>query len=864
MKTSHVWYFNFIFFILLALPINGKAESHADILFYQTVLGNVNKMSTPRTCEALLYEQKSCSHLFNLFEGDRSTGVFFRMISDSAWDTCKKYIPNSKEISINELEKKLSENTQTSLGLRNDFFLSKVESCLPKKYNRKDSDVKAQSKFIVTLGYDYLNRIKKSTALLTEEIKNLNSIVGEPITTGIPCEQFSLPHDVKICQDINSQNCKPKSELGLYTATLFESAIEPLIALKASYKNLSDSFSKTRTLRKPANQEILKDLTNKMKSLESLYPLLKGKSLGPFIANETSGGRIPSKEKLQEVIKTQLLENRENLSKKLNENVDMNNCIAHGEDRYCKDFDENFSRLPAREDVNFFDKDGKNSPSIRIKNIAASEIYGTNQCLDNVRGLKGEFNSFAADFSINVGLTIFTGGTSLLVRAGGQGVKLALAGHKAMLLADAAFLATGAEEAISTCSKELNKIESSTEEKKSTSLNVCPVSLAKPESVVVANYQACVTGAMMASLNALPFVPAAVSKYLSRVKTPKTGGETTASGFGSLLKFKTPKKAFDPHDLRTAGTILPSGKMQDPSTLFKRDGVYVYIIDDKGNMVLSHRTPDLSAGTKEGDQFLGTHRGLFNKLSEKGGDVTIVAAGEIRVVGGVPVKVSTRAGSFHSTPEEVLASMKQLVNADDKMIIDILMKEYGKLSPADRANSMVVEMHMEDFLDSNPGAKAIFENMQKKLTELTDVRLETTRKELEARGLLPKEIETKFVREVAGDAHIEGRAAAVAEIECSKTKSCAEQLDTYQKLARKFLQKYKNASSSEEAIIAKTVIKELEGASTKDKAFAFFNTRISLLLKEGPIEFIRTGKPESYGITEQEALKYLDEWSKQF
>lgn len=848
-----------LFFLFLSFPIVGKAD-FSDVAFYGDVLKSFNQttgLNKTYICGALIHEQKNCSHLFNMFERDKSTGLFFGMISDSPWDTCKKYVNSSKEISIGELEKKLAENKQTSLGLRNDYFSSKIEQCLPTNKKLKPADLETQKKIIVTMGYDYLNRFKKSTGQLADEVKRLNSILGESIESGLPCGDFSMPHDAKICQDIKSQKCKSNNELGIFVDTLYENAIEPLIALKKANKELSEKFSKTRTLYRPENREILKDLKNKIKSIESQFPLLKGKMLGAFLESETEGGKIPSKSKLQAAVKGQLVENRNNITKKINENIDLNNCIVYGDDSYCKKFNEHLERMPPHQDVVFFEKDGSN----RLKNLASTELYNTNQCLDDFRGLKNEFNSFASDFSINVGLTIFTGGAGLLARAGGTGVKAALAGHKAMLVADAAFLGAGVDEAISTCSKELNKLEQISPEKNQT-INACPASLASPEHVVVANYQGCVTGAMMASLNALPFVPAVVSKYLSRTRAPKmaTG---SASEMNDLMKFKAPKKAFDPHDLRTTGTILPSGKVQDPSVVFNRDGVYVYIVDDKGNMVLSHRTPNLNAGTKDGDQFLGTHRGLYNKLSEKG-DAVVVAAGEIRVVGGVPITVSPRAGSFHNTPEEVLANMKKSVTPEENKMIDNLLAEYRNLSPEDRSNSMMVDMHFEDYLDDNPAAKETFNKMQKHLKDLTEKRLEVAKEAMTSRGLTSKNVETKFTHEVSGDAHIEGRAAAVAEINCSKDKSCAKQMETYQKLAKKFIEKYNGPKESEKAVMAKLEFKDLNGLSQKEKAFQFFGQRSYLLFKEGPIEFIQNARPEKFGITADEALKYLDEWSKQF
>ncbi len=854
MKTN----FHTLIFLSLILPFTARAELHENVSFIQSVLNKISSSTSPKnyTCGNLVIEQNSCSNLLNIFKRDESTGMFFGMINDSPWDTCKKYLPDSKDISLNQLEKTLAENNRTGLGLRNNYFSSHIEECFPKSDQSKP-EAATQKKIVLTMGYDYLNRLKKSTSAMSEEVKRVNSIIGDPIEKGLPCDKFSMPQDAKICGDIKDQKCKPRNELALYTDSLYENAIEPLIALKQARKALLENFSKTRTLWRPESRNALKDLDNKMKSIESQFPILKGKELAPFMASETRDGKIPDKTKLQTAIKNQLVENRTTLSKKLNENVDMNNCIVYGEESSCKDFTERFERVPPREEVMFFEKGM--SPENRTKARVASQLYNTNQCLDDFRGLKNEFNSFAADFSINVGLTIFTGGTGLLARAGGMGVKMAVAGHRAMLIADAAFLGKGVDEAINTCSKELNKLESMPTAAANTN-NACPVSLAAPESVVVANYQGCVTGAMMASLNALPFVPAAVSKYLARVKVPKTA---VAEEVKDLWKFKGPKKAFDPHDLKSTGTILPNGKIQDPSKVFNRDGVYVYLVDEKGNMVISHRTPDLSAGVKEGDQFLATHRGLYSTLSKEG-DAVVVAAGEIRVVGGVPVSVSPRAGSFHNTPEEVLENIKKMGSAEEKANADKILKEMKSIPPEESKEAWMVEMHMEDYLDANPSLRSTYQKVKEQLIDLTDKRLAITKESMSSKGLLPKDVETEFTRNVAGDAHIEGKAAAIAEINCSKSKSCSNQLDAYQKIAKKFIEKYKSPKGSENAVYKKFTEQIGNNKTEKDRAFNFLNQRSSLLFKEGPIEFMQNAHPEKFGLTPEQAMKYLDEWSKQF
>ena len=375
----------------LVLPVKSFAElSKEKITFFQSTLNQVNKSPLEYTCGAIVHEQNNCSRIFNLFERDKSTGLFFGMISDSPWDSCKKVAPSSKEVSLLELEKKLAEDKRTGLGLRANFFNSRATECFFKSSKPNESENESQKKFAVSMGYDYLNRIKKSTAAYADEIKKINSIIGDPIAKDIPCGQFSMPLDAKICLGIKNQKCAPKNELGLYTDSLIENAIEPLVALKKAYKDLSDGFSKTRTLRKHANQEALKNLTNKMIFIESQFPILKGKSLASYIATNVNGsGLIPDRNQLMEKVKEQLLENRTNISKKLTENVNMNNCLIYGDSSYCKNFEENVERIPRHEEVYFFSTDKQANSTLRLKNLAVTELYNSTQCMDDFRGQIG-------------------------------------------------------------------------------------------------------------------------------------------------------------------------------------------------------------------------------------------------------------------------------------------------------------------------------------------------------------------------------------------------------------------------------------------------------------------------------------------
>jgi hypothetical protein len=825
---------------------NAKADLRENAKFYNST---IKKINTPKkfsiNCLNQIKEAKECSYLFSLFERDQSTGMFFGMISDSPWDSCKKYITQSKNISTQELENRYSRDDRTSLGIRSNFFSTKMNECLNSK-----SEQETQEKIIVSMGYDYLNRINQSTNKLTNEIKSINNILGDPIEKNIPCDEFNFPNDKKICTDIKNQNCLSKNELETFSKQIFETAIEPIIALNKKLRALRSQTFGRGGVPKFIRDEI-KKVENSIVLIEEQNPIIKGKTLRPFIESLSSSELSVDNNKLQNTIKSQLIENRKALSDKINENIDMNNCLLNGEERYCKKFNDNSKRLPPHQDIMFFEKGNLTDQQKKI-NYTTSEFYNATQCMDNFRGLKNEFNEFATDFSVNVGLTLLSGGVGALAKIG-QGAKIAIYSERAMMVIDAGFLGTGVKEAAENCSNELNKLElKNTDSLKS----VCPISQSSPESIVVANYQSCVTGAILSSLNALPFVPIAVSKYLARSKSQKSIIENLSADTQKLISFKGPRKAMDPYDLKKTGTILPAGKIQNVQKVFERDGVYVFIIDEKGNMVISHRAPDLNAGTKDTNQFLGTHRGLYSKLLESG-ESTVVAAGEIRVIGGRPISVSPRAGSFHNTPEDILISLKA-ASSEEQKAIDSLLAEY-KTAPKDDP------FHMEDFVDAHPKLKAIFEEVQKKLKELNDKRMDIVKNSMEEKKLIPKESNVNFNTNVSGDAHIEGKAAAIAEIECSKNKSCAGQIVALKESARKFLEKYKTPKEAVDTIFLKYKnVDDVLKLSERERAYQFFQRRSELLLKEGPIEFLQNSRPESYGLKMENAMKYFDDWAKQF
>lgn len=154
--------------------------------------------------------------------------------------------------------------------------------------------------------------------------------------------------------------------------------------------------------------------------------------------------------------------------------------------------------------------------------------------------------------------------------------------------------------------------------------------------------------------------------------------------------------------------------------------------------------------------------------------------------------------------------------------------------------------------------------MKKQLDEVTTDRLGVAQDAMKSRGLLSDNVPTKFDKNIAGDAHIEGRAAAVAEINCRKDSGCVKELMAYQKTAKRFLEKYKTPKDSEEAVLKTVDFSKTEFNTQQEKAFQFFGERSNLLFKEGPIEFMENAKPDSFGLSREEALEHLPQWLEQF
>jgi hypothetical protein len=504
-------------FILTSLSFSSFGNEQSAII--DLVSRSLDSVNGPfkYSCGVESKEVIDCPYLVEQFSSDTSTGLFFQLISDSPWNSCNKYIKtSSKDISLEEFENDLSNEPSRDLGIRSTYFTTQIGKCFDSK-KKSAQEQELQKKSILAMSYNYLNKIKSNTNTLSKEIVNINSLLSEDLLTDLPCDEFNMPHDSAYCLSVKSNNCKTRGGLGDLSTELYINAIEPIHALSLKIKEIKKRYAGRGGA--VTKRKKISEIKNIIEFIKAENPLLQGSHLSKFIDDSmTNDYELPSMKDFKNHMKVQLKDNKSILQSKLKRNIKMNNCILYGDSSECDDFDEDLAEIPYQSTPMAFSKDEIQTKDNRKKQMAREQLYQVPECMDRSRNLKNEFNSFALNLSVNVGLTVATGGAALALRAGQLG-KAALAAKAVTLGADAAFLSTGVIKAIDSCNKHLNGMKKIS---KSSNENICPISLDNPGFIKTSNVLGCVSAALLASVDALPFVPSIASRATRNVAQEAT------------------------------------------------------------------------------------------------------------------------------------------------------------------------------------------------------------------------------------------------------------------------------------------------------------------------------------------------------
>ena len=112
--------------------------------------------------------------------------------------------------------------------------------------------------------------------------------------------------------------------------------------------------------------------------------------------------------------------------------------------------------------------------------------------------------------------------------------------------------------------------------------------------------------------------------------------------------FSGPRLELQEGEITYAGTVLRSGQSnRDPNFHAGRDGNYPLLINNRGEVVISHRLPDQLVDTSR-QNFLATHRSLYNTLIRDGLNTEIIFAGHINVIGNRSHLLVDQSSTFHN------------------------------------------------------------------------------------------------------------------------------------------------------------------------------------------------------------------------
>lgn len=149
------------------------------------------------------------------------------------------------------------------------------------------------------------------------------------------------------------------------------------------------------------------------------------------------------------------------------------------------------------------------------------------------------------------------------------------------------------------------------------------------------------------------------------------------------------------------------GKVVNSSDDLKnlKDGAYLYVIDESGNVVIS---PRFSSFTDE--KILVTHPALTAKLAENFGKQRVAAAGEFYIDGGVVSEFNNKSGRYWGKKEHLDYAMTELkgIGLDIKPGTKIVDVSSMKNDPGHQTEKQVVTLIQEKF-KNNPALVKEFE-----------------------------------------------------------------------------------------------------------------------------------------------------------
>lgn len=327
----------------------------------------------------------------------------------------------------------------------------------------------------------------------------------------------------------------------------------------------------------------------------------------------------------------------------------------------------------------------------------------------------------------------------------------------------------------------------------------------------------------------------AVDKYLSRDLGDRVTGV-----------FKVPNKKSESFEIGRTGDVITTNSVgvlsansqkvvnKYKAEMSKGNGDYLYVIDSKGHVAITKRLPNENISSDE-KRFLATHRSLYSQLHSKSGKrPNVVAAGEIRVINGKPIRMNNQAGSFHDNYEVMMLENMAGKTMEEKSYILKFMVDSKKKNM--KGEIIPNPYKIELFERKMPGPSHLIWDVYRENMRRSQQRLDVADDVLTKMGLIGSKTKRKV--QVSSRDHLGPRKVAETRINCFNNPSCKKEWGVFEKSMKKF---EKHFETSEKRVKGLDRAFELmdESGSENDE-FVMLMSYFETALSEGPEAVMRT------------------------
>lgn len=386
--------------------------------------------------------------------------------------------------------------------------------------------------------YDSLMRAQTGHINVLQEMLEIDSLLGEKgtdVLNQIKCKDIINPTVLNQCKKIKKNKCKAKNDLAGFTESFNSDALTAYRAILK--KQQQHKLSGIMALTSKKYNDLGKSIHKARELMESMNPWLKFKEVKKLAKKESS-----TDGEVQTALRIEFQKNRKKLAERAKVFNTITKCRVSGDDSKCRKLSPSQDELLSMSEwPSKYENDYKRMES----------DLNTSQCLRKKRIGIDQTRKMTKEVTISLGLTVATLGASSAV--GGariaksfNDIKMASSfskkkkAWKLFLLGltnplantmrvSGAFLYKGVKDAYKACGNEIEKVERvGGDTPRDNSKIMCSKGFKGSGFEARDSLKSCVTASLLASVDALPFVPPVYKglKYIRKTKALKVEQRT--------------------------------------------------------------------------------------------------------------------------------------------------------------------------------------------------------------------------------------------------------------------------------------------------------------------------------------------------